>query len=170
MFGIPFSFTSIGPGGDGTTIKFRAHLGDISDSNSASWDEEDDMGRADKKFMYGGWSRTIGLSFQVIALSRQEHQVWLDALNSLAEMTKPVYRGGLGFNGVMTQMVVGDLYNVPGFLNSVDFSISTDQSWIDGRPIYIDVSIDFRVVQNRRPEYKRSDPTFIGSFGAGRDS
>ena len=85
-------------------------------------------------------------------------------------MTKPVYRGGLGFNGVMTQMVVGDLYNVPGFLESVDFSISSDQSWIDGRPIYIEVGISFRVVQNRRPEYKRSDPVFIGSFGAGRES
>lgn len=170
--GTPFIFTSIGPGGDGSTIKFRAHIQDISDSNSSSWNEENDMGRATPKYMYGGWSRSISVSFQVVILDESEVDIWIGAMNSLAEMTKPVYRGGQGFNGVLTNMVIGKLYNVPGILESVDYSIDSDTPWIDDRPIYFSASISFKVIQNRRPEYKRSDSNFIGGenggFGTGR--
>lgn len=170
--GTPFVFTSIGPGGDGSTIRFRAHITDISDSNSSSWNEESDMGRATPKYMYGGWSRTISVSFQVVMATRDEPEIWIGAMNSLAEMTKPVYRSGQGFNGVLTNMVIGKLYNVPGILESVDYSINGDTPWIDDRPVYFEASISFKVIQNRRPEYKRSDTTFVGGenngFGTGR--
>lgn len=167
--GVPFIFTSIGPGGDGSTIRFRAHITSISDSNSASWNEEDDMGRADPKFMYGGWSRSMSVDFQVIMAAADEEQLWIDAMNSLADMTKPVYRGTLGFNGVMTNIVIGNLYNVHGFIESVDYSIGGDTPWTgNGRPMYIEASISFRVVQRKRPEYKNSDGTFQGAFGVGR--
>lgn len=169
------------------TIYFRAHISNINDTNSGNWEEHRDIGRADPKFMYSSWSRTISLDFQIIATTRDEMDVWYGAMNSLVELTKPKYVNNLGYNGVMTKMVVGDLYKVIGMIQSVDYSINNETPWVDTsqfqfffqtpttgahRPVYIDAGLTMRVVQSKRPNYENSDYNFFkpDSFGRGSDA
>jgi len=169
---VAFSFTSYPPGGDHATVLFRAHLTDISDSYASQWSENMDMGRADPKFMYSSYSRQISLNFMVIEATKTEHNknTWYKALNRLSNMTKPVYRKGVGFNGVMVQLVVGNLINEKGFLESVDFSWDNESPWKDGRPMYISVSVGFRVVGDTRPAYSAGSGGGLGNRKADRGS
>lgn len=167
--GTTFSFTALPPAGGGTSVSFRAYINDISDSYSGQWGEHMDMGRGDPKFMYSQYSRNITVSFKTAALSPGEDTIWLKALNSLTEMTKPTYSANIGFNGVLCQMVVGSLIDEIGFLQTVDISIDSETPWINNVPVVINVSVGFRVIGSVKPDYKKGNQGGFGdrSYGDG---
>jgi len=165
--GANIEFTSYPPAGGGVTVKFPAYIDSISDSYNGSWDEHKDMGRGDPKFMYNQYSRNISLAFKTAALAQEEHKTWLKALNRLTEMTKPQYKSGVGYNGVITRMKIDPLYNVIGFIESVNISIDNETPWIDTLPLYISVDLQFRAIESIKPDYNKKGGLFDGTFDKG---
>jgi hypothetical protein len=166
--GTTIEFTSHPPAGGGVTVKFPAYIDSIADSYNGSWDEHKDMGRGDPKFMYNQYSRNISLSFKTAALESGEHQKWLKAINYLTEMTKPQYKSGVGYNGVICEMNISDIYqSVYGFLENVNVSIDNESPWIDNLPLYLSIDVQFRVIESRKPDYNKKGGFFNGSFDAG---
>lgn len=167
--GTTINFTSIPPTGTGLTVKFPAYIDSISDSYNGSWDEHKDMGRADPKFMYNQYSRNISVSFKSAALESGEHQKWIKAINSLTDMTRPAYVTDVGYNGVLCRMVIGTapLLNVIGFLESVTVDIDNETPWIDFLPLYISLSVQFRAIEDVKPQYGKSGGLYDGGFDAG---
>ena len=165
--GTTINFTSYSPSGAGRTVKFPAYIDSISDSYNGSWDEHKDMGRADPKFMYNQYSRNISISFKTAALRSGEHDTWLKAINSLTDMTKPQYKSGVGYNGVLCRMTLGTLYNVIGFLESVSVDIDNETPWIDLKPLYLSINVQFRAIEDQKPDYNKFGGLLDGTFGDG---
>jgi len=167
--GTLFSFLPLEPGGGGgAAINFRAHITNISDSHSPSWGEHMDMGRADPKLMYQSYSRSINVDFWTVAIDTGEETVWLKALSSLAEMTKPKYKPGEGFQGVFTKLLIGNLIDEIGVLTNVDYSIDNETPWKNDVPLYVNCSVSLKVVGSKKPSYKISPASFKPGFGTGK--
>jgi len=149
--GTVFSFTPIGGVAQGPTVDFRGTISSLSDSYQGNWQEQNDQGRADPKFMYSGFSRSISLDFIALAWEKSEHDKIIESLNQLTRLTKPGYDGNNGFNGPMCQMVIGDIINEKGFIESVDINIDSEITWSEGKPMSFNVGLQFRVVGEKRP-------------------
>jgi hypothetical protein len=89
-------------------------------------------------------------------------------INTLASVTAPTYGGTESkfMRGTIARVTVGDyLYNVPGIIDSVDFTWQTDYSWEinaikpDGKedtmpvlPHILDCSLSFKPIHDFVPE------------------
>ena len=170
--GTNFSFKAmIPPGGSGPMVKFRALIDSISDDSSPSWSENSDIGRADPKMLYSSYSRTISVEFKTVALNNGEETLWIEALNTLKEMTKPVYQPGKGYNGVFCHMKLGQLIDAYGMLTSVTYTIDNETPWINDVPIVIQASVTLRAIDNKKPDFQKGDKAFnYKTFGQGISS
>ena len=99
-------------------IKFKAYINSLSDNFAPNWDGQADQGRADSRYLYTGFERTISIDFTVATESAatppggssQRRQVWTK-LQSLARKVYPVYGGNtIGFRGQFVDVTIGDLY------------------------------------------------------------
>ena len=70
-------------------IPFRATIKGLSDQHSAEWEEVSYIGRADKLFMYKGFSRDVNFSFTVYANSAIEMLPMWERINYLVGLTRP---------------------------------------------------------------------------------
>ncbi len=165
--GTTLNFTSYPPSGASVTVRFPAYIDSISDSYNGSWDEHKDMGRADPKFMYNQYSRDISISFKTAALESGEHKKWVKAINNLTDMTKPKYESGLGYNGVLCRMVLAPLYNVIGFIQNVNVTIDNETPWIDKIPLYLSIDVQFRAIEDKKPNYQTLGGLLDGGFDPG---
>jgi hypothetical protein len=157
---IPFKFFDIENSG---LIVFRAFLSSISDNLSPQWSQQDYAGRPEQAHIYGGYSNTISLSFDVVPFSEEEFEACWKKVNYLKGLTTPSsYSSGPGGNGSymvppFMRMTVGDLFNdVFGYMNSLTINFKDDVDWeIDqdvGRlPRGIEIDIDWQVIQKRAP-------------------
>lgn len=155
--------------GQDAQINFRAFISSLSDSYSPQWGEHMDMGRADPKFMLNQFSRNISVNFKIAALNRGEHITNMEAMNSLSQLTYPIYKTGKGFNGVYVKLIIGEYINAIGLISSLTFDIDNESPWVDGLPLYIDCSLDFRYIGNKKPKYKQTNmgPYHKGKYGQG---
>lgn len=168
--GTQFWFLPIVPqGGEQAKINFRAFITSIANSFSPQWGEHMDMGRADPKFMFNQFNRSTSIDFKIAALNRGEHITNMAAINSLTQLTYPVYKPGKGFNGVYVKMVVGQYLNETGLISGLTFSVDNESPWVDGIPIYIDCSLEFRYIGTKKPKYRQSNvgPFHTGKYGQG---
>lgn len=75
---------------NGKYLPFRAsELSSISDSNSAEWETISYLGRADKLFIYKGFSRDVNFSFKVYANSVEELIPMWERINYLTGLVRP---------------------------------------------------------------------------------
>jgi hypothetical protein len=70
-------------------IPFRATLGSITDQNSPEWEDVKYMGRADRLFIYRGFSRDVSFNFKVYANSIKELIPMWERVNYLVGLTRP---------------------------------------------------------------------------------
>ena len=70
-------------------IPFRATISSLSDQHSADWEDINYLGRADKLFLYKGFSRDVSFSFTVYANSAKEMLPMWNRINYLVGLTKP---------------------------------------------------------------------------------
>jgi hypothetical protein len=70
-------------------LPFRATLGSIQDQNSPEWEDIKYMGRADKLFVYKGFTRDVNFSFKVYAQSVEELIPIWEKINYLTGLTRP---------------------------------------------------------------------------------
>lgn len=70
-------------------VPFRATITSLSDQHSAEWEDINYIGRADKLFLYKGFSRDVNFSFTVYANSATEMLPMWNRINYLVGFTKP---------------------------------------------------------------------------------
>ena len=70
-------------------VPFRATITGLGDQHSAEWEDINYIGRADKLFLYKGFSRDVNFSFTVYANSAKEMLPMWNRINYLVGFTKP---------------------------------------------------------------------------------
>ena len=112
-------------------IHFRAFLDSMSDDYSAEWASEKLMGRGENFYRYNGFDRKISLGWTVMAQSREELIPMYKKLNYLASSLAPDYSKNIGYmrGNLATLTVGGYLYEQPGIITSINYSIPEESPW-----------------------------------------
>jgi len=128
---IKFRFHIITPDQPETVLYFRAYLDTFADNYSGQWSPVKYLGRAEDFQIYSGFQRKITLSFKIAAATRAEMEPIYQKMIWLALATAPTYaRGGQFMRGTVTKLTVGDyVYELPGVLNSVNYTWNVDYPW-----------------------------------------
>ena len=144
-----------------TAIFFRAFLtAGITDNNSATLNPFKYLGRGENFYTYQGFDRTISLSFRVAAGSKEELKPMYNRLNTLLSQVYPDYSPKTNImRAPLIRMTVGDyLYRVPGFLESVNFTVENTTPWeiksegdLAQLPQVVDVNISFKPIMDILP-------------------
>jgi len=152
-------------------MHFRSYIDSFSDSYDAEWNPQEYMGRAEKFYKYGGFSRKIAMAFTIVAQSREEITIMYDKLNFLASSLAPEYldsyTSGYMAGNIAYITLGGYLDDQPGVITSLTYDIPEDSPWeigIDdnGNPLppsdvrqmphMIKVNINFIPIHKFRPE------------------
>ena len=116
--------------GSAVYMHFRAFLDSFSDSYTATWNPVNYVGRGDTLYNYGGFGRTISLSFTAAAQSKAELIPMYKKLNYLASTLSPDYTESGFMRGNMVRLTVGGyLYEQPGFITSLTYDVPQEASW-----------------------------------------
>ena len=156
-----------------TFIHFRAFIDSFSDSYKASWKGQSYMGRAEEFHKYGGFDRSISISFTVAAQSKEELIPIHKKLNFLASSLAPTYTNSGYMAGNMSQLTVGGyLFEQPGIINSVNLKVPNSSPWeiaidtkgeedttVNQLPHMINVSISFTPIHTFRPSINGNNRT-----------
>ena len=134
-------------------IKFKAYLGDLTDNFAGTWAGQADQGRADSRYLYESFERTVQTDFIVPILSAAERAATWTNLENLALKTYPKY-GTNGFYGKSVQVTIGDLFKKkPMIITDLSYSWDTETPWeiTNGAqaPMYTNVSISFTVLGDK---------------------
>ncbi len=144
-------------------VKFKAYLGSISDNFAPGWNGETDQGRADARYQYQSFERTITFDFQVVVERGKDgssgfQAIWTK-LQTLAKMTHPVY-GTEGFYGQTVDVTIGKLFVArPMIITDLGYDWDNETPWeIDEdyqAPMYTNVQMSCTILgdpERNRPE------------------
>ena len=113
-----------------TYIHFRAFLDSMDDQYNAEWNAFKYMGRGENFYKYGGFTRNINLSWTVAAQSKEELIPMYQKLNFLASSLTPDYSANGYMRGNLAVLTVGGyLFEQPGIINSINYSVPTESPW-----------------------------------------
>tara|TARA_B110000858_G_scaffold135809_1_gene154383 strand:+ start:17 stop:1843 length:1827 start_codon:yes stop_codon:yes gene_type:complete len=130
---VKFRFAVIDPDNPAqkTFVHFRSFFnGAITDNMNAQWDSFKYQGRGEDFFHYGGFSRDLGFSFTVVAQSREELSIMYQKLNYLQSTLAPNLSTEGYMRGNIHQVTIGGyLYEVPGVITSLNYSMPQDTTW-----------------------------------------
>tara|TARA_R110000772_G_scaffold174822_2_gene286721 strand:+ start:1462 stop:3462 length:2001 start_codon:yes stop_codon:yes gene_type:complete len=113
-----------------TFMHFRALLGAITDSYNSTWNPTQYLGRGEDFYTYGGFSRSVSLSWTVVAQSKDELIPMYKKLNYLASTMAPDYSGNGYMRGNLMQLTIGGyFYEQKGFFTTLDYSMPQDTTW-----------------------------------------
>jgi hypothetical protein len=114
-------------------MHFRAFIDSFSDAYSADWKNVEYMGRAEKFYKYGGFSREISMAFTIVAQSREEITAMYDKLNFLASSLAPEYldsyTSGYMAGNIAYITLGGYLDDQPGVITSLTFDVPEEAPW-----------------------------------------
>jgi len=136
-------------------IPFKAYLGTMSDNFAPSWNTAEDQGRADPRYQYSGFERTITFDFTVAIENKADGLLIWQKLQKLAQLTYPVY-GSQGFFGQTVDVTIGKLFDEkPMIIQDLGYDWDNETPWeLDEdrqSPLYTTVSMTC-VVLGDRPE------------------
>ena len=95
-------------------IAFHAFLTSLSDSYSVNWDKTVSYGRADPVKTYNNTSRTIGMTFMVVATSPADFDEMWWKINKLVTMVYPQYSPGTSLAyGEDSQRITAPFSQIP---------------------------------------------------------
>ena len=113
-----------------TFMHFRALLGNITDSYNSTWNPTQYLGRGEDFYTYGGFSRSVSLSWTVAAQSKAELIPMYKKLNYLASTMAPDYSPNGYMRGNLMQLTIGGyFYEQKGFFTTLDYSMPEDSTW-----------------------------------------
>lgn len=153
---------------NGKWIIFPALLGSISDNSSAEVSSISYIGRADKVYVYGGYTRKIGFSIDVVALHQNDVGIIWEKINYVKGLVLPQYKSFFN-EGETTKstddtrpvaplvyLTLGDLFNnSPGYFESVNMTIPESSTWelSDGQqvPHVCQLTFDFTYIGKENP-------------------
>jgi hypothetical protein len=111
-------------------IHFRAFLDAMDDNYTATWDSFKYMGRGENFYRYNGFTRTINLGWTVAAQSKEELIPMYKKLNYLASSLAPDYSAGGYMRGNLATLTVGGyLYEQPGIITNINYSVPQESPW-----------------------------------------
>jgi hypothetical protein len=113
-----------------TYIHFRAFLDSMDDQYNAEWNGFKYMGRGENFYRYNGFTRTVNLGWTVAAQSKEELIPMYQKLNFLASSLTPDYSANGYMRGNLAVLTVGGyLFEQPGIINSINYSVPTESPW-----------------------------------------
>jgi hypothetical protein len=116
--------------GSAVYMLFRAFLDDFSDNYNATWNAVNYVGRGDTLYNYSGFTRSVNVSFKVAAQSKGELMPMYYKLNYLASTLTPDYNTGGIMRGNLLRLTVGGyLYEQPGFISSLTYTVPQESPW-----------------------------------------
>jgi hypothetical protein len=144
---------------DLTTLFFRAYVEDFSDGYSSTWANSTYMGRGENFYKYTSFSRTINVSFIVVADNIANLDIMYSQLNTLASSLAPSYTSQGYMAGNLHQLTFGNyVKNQYGVLTGLSLEPPSESPWETKKgkqlPHYIKVTgLKFDIIHNFRPEY-----------------
>tara|TARA_R110000822_G_scaffold128195_16_gene263932 strand:- start:3938 stop:4498 length:561 start_codon:yes stop_codon:yes gene_type:complete len=170
-----FYFQSLIPGkslgAESVKLDFEAHIVGLTDTSTPSWNADYDMGRADPVVFYGSFSRSVTVSFMVVAVNKEEHRLNYESLRKLGTFTYPIHQGGSGYNAPHVMYKIGDLLHGIGVITSLDYTWNTEIPWIADdkdkrRPLITEVGMGIQVLTDgygKRPDYNKAGYNYFGT-------
>jgi hypothetical protein len=102
----------------------------MDDNYNAEWNGFKYMGRGENFYRYNGFSRTINLGWTVAAQSKEELIPMYQKLNFLASSLAPDYSADGYMRGNLAVITVGGyLFDQPGIINSINYSVPSESPW-----------------------------------------
>lgn len=141
-------------------LQFRAYISQFSDNFTGNWSGYQYLGRGENFYTYSGFDRSVSLGFKIFAQSGPEMKPLYDKVQLLASATAPTYNVGGFMRGTLTKLTVGGyVKNIPGFIESVNYSISQDEQWDIGSdytdqeslPMSMDCTVSFKPIHTFVP-------------------
>jgi len=130
---VKFRIAAINNDGNGKQavyMHFRAFIDSFNDNYNATWNPIKYSGRGDTLYNYQGFERTINLSFTVYAQSKAELIPMYRKLNYLASTLAPDYTDAGFMRGNLLRLTLGGyLYEQPGFITSLTYTIPEESTW-----------------------------------------
>lgn len=124
---------------------FRAFINSFSDSMSSQWNNYKYMGRGEDFYSYQGFNNQISMDFTVVAQSVQELSIMYQKLNYLKSTLAPDYSDSGYMRGNIHQLTMGGyLYETPGIIDSLTYTIPNDTTWEIGIPASVAQSTEAR--------------------------
>lgn len=138
-------------------IAFKAYLGTLSDNFAPGWEGTPDHGRADPRYQYTSFERTISFDFRVIVEKGKKgksgfESIW-QKLQQLAQLTHPIY-GDEGFYSKAVTVTIGRLFNRKQMIiTDLGYDWDTETPWeIDVNyqaPMYTNIAMTCTVLGDR---------------------
>ena len=117
-------------GNNAVYMHFRAFVDSFDDNFSAAWNPVKYSGRGDTLYNYQGFERSVNMSFTVFAQSKAELIPMYRKLNYLASTLTPDYTEAGFMRGNLVRLTFGGyLYEQPGFITSLTYSIPEESPW-----------------------------------------
>jgi len=150
-------------------LHFRAYINGFTDNYSATWNDVQYVGRGNTFKSYSGFNRDIAMGFTVMATSKAELIPMMAKLNFLASTLAPDYSDSGFMRGNIVRMTMGGyLYEVPGVLTSLTYTIPDDTTWeiaigpngerddsVNELPHRIEVQLSFVPIENFLPSRQK---------------
>jgi hypothetical protein len=95
-------------------LSFHAFLEDASDDFSIEYSAQEGYGRMDKVQIYKGTTRTVNVSFKMVATSKDDHAVMWYKLNKLVTVIYPQWTQGREINAGGDINFIQPLSQIPG--------------------------------------------------------
>lgn len=158
---MPFTFKDLRRKG---VVFFRAFLkSGLNEAFNPEWNEERYFGRVDAIPTYQGTTRTINVSFDMVAWSPKDLPLMYKKIQALQAMVYPLYDDqGFYKTGPIIRMRIGDLFagrnsdgnGLGGYITALDFSYD-DTIWNiepDFKvPRKVEISLGFTVLHDQNP-------------------
>jgi hypothetical protein len=143
-------------------IIFPAYINGFKVNSDATWNDISYIGRSENLYVYSKFKRTVSFNLQIPCFNiielRERHRALGALESSLAGQYKDSKLGG-----ILTRLYLGNyLKGETGIINNISYDIPNDSSWdIDEQLAHnINVSINFTVIHNDLPTYKREGGFF----------
>ena len=132
------------------STQFRAYIGSISDSFAPGWDGAEDQGRADQRYQYTSFERTLSVDFIVPSFNKEDYKTQWKKLKALALYTYPSY-GGSGFYNTAQNVTIGDMFKrKPMIITDLSYDWDNETPWEissgNAAPMITNVSVSFTVL------------------------
>ena len=165
---IPFRFKDVL---NNKILSFDAILSGITDTISPEYSSERYIGRPESVYVYQGVQRSVGFTFDVYPMTRQELPVIWEKLNYLVGLCYPnwvdsPYAGvqvadinPITMVSPICELTIGDMYNgTPGYLSSLTMTVQDGTTWEFEEnlklPHYIQVTVEFVYIGKYLPNAK----------------
>lgn len=138
-------------------LAFQSFFSTISDNTTGNYASYNFIGRGENFHTYQNYTRTLTLTFKVAAFKREELNLIHNKVDALRRLAAPKYRQGY-MQGNFVNLTVGNyMEQMPGFITSVNATISENFNWeIEDRsyimPHMLDISVTYTVLESTTPQ------------------